>query len=575
MFAGIAAYGWMSRPDPELGVPTRWELTGFDGQIGLMGGVSVAVSPQGDAFVVGGLASDEGEPALFVRRADDLEFREIPGTENAGYAAFSPDGAWIVFQQRGALRKVLLAGGPTLPVADSAAGWPSWDEPDWIHFRGWDGIYRVSSAGGSAELVVPDSAYGNAYGPHVLPGGAGLLFGTRGQNVRKVMLLDFGTGQARELADGNNPIYVPTGHIVFGSQDVGFAVPFDLDALEVRGTPVPVLPSLTVRIGGATEFAVSANGTAIYATAPAVAGATGDAGRSPFMWVDLDGTETDIPLDGGRPVYPRISPDGRRIAYLSEGNIWIYDVITGRNRQLSEGGLAEDPAWSPDGTYVYYTFNPENDGADTDDDVYRRRADFSAEAEEVYAGPLEDDVASVTPDGRWVVVRGDSQERDDDLFLVPTQPGGEPRDYLRADWAEWQGEVSPDGRWMAYTSNELGHPEVFVRSFPDPGRPWRISNARATDPVWGPDGTALYYVSNGSMMRASLTLTDTVAVGATTILFPWSAASGMSHREYDIHPDGDRFLAQRGGILGFQGVGRVHVVTDWFTEVRRRMGEAR
>jgi serine/threonine-protein kinase len=558
-----AAWGWLAPEADAPGVPVRWQLTGFQGRIGARGGEQLAVSPDGDAFVVLGVL--DGEQQLYIRRADDTDFRAIPGTEGGRRPTFSPDGAWLAFESDGEVKKVSLAGGPTLPVAEGRGA--HWGTQETIVFAGEGGIYRVSSAGGEPTLLVPDSSANGVRWPHLLPDESGLLF-TRGSAAGwSVWIHDFATGESRELIpEGASARHVPTGHIVYGHPDgSGFAVPFDLESLEIRGTPVPILPSLTVFSGGATQLGFSRNGTLIYADR----GVAAIEASRPLVWVDLDGTESEIPLDMPGAQVPRISPDGRRIAYLSEGHVWIYDVVTGSNTQLTADGTGnEDPIWSADGQWIYFT--SEREGTD-DEDGFRKASDFSSDAERLYTAPGENEITSASPDGQWLVVREDSGVRGADLRLAPTEPGGELRDYLRADWNELEGTVSPDGRWMAYTSTEFGSAEVFVRAFPDPGEKWRISQGGGWDPVWDPTGSALYFVTPNGLTKATVQAAETFMVNAVRRLFPWPYDGANINTGYDIHPDGQRFLARRS--TGETGFGNVYVVTNWFDELRARMGE--
>ncbi|MDX1579475.1 MAG: hypothetical protein R3266_13395, partial [Gemmatimonadota bacterium] len=562
----LAAWGWLATPATEPGVPVRWQLTGFDGSLGFFGGRQLAISPDGRAFVVLGVV--DGDSQLYIRRADDTEFRAIPGTEDARYPTFSPDGAWLAFEQADQIQKLALAGGPALPGA--GGDHPHWGTQETIVYTGEDGIYRVASSGGVSELLVPDSVAGNVGRPHLLPDGSGVLFQTfEGADVRKVMLLDFESGEIREIAEGNDPRYVPTGHIVYSVlSGSAFAVPFDLAAREVRGTPVPILPSLAVFGGGATQLDFSRNGTLIYSDPGSADQAA--VGR-PFVWVDMDGDETEIPLEIESGFVPRVSRDGSRIAYASDDQIWIYDVVTGSNTQLTEDGTRnEDPLWSPHGRWIYFT--SERQGTDGEDG-FRQASDFTSAAEQLYTRPGDNEVISLSPDGRWIVVRDDGTERGRDLLIGPTEPGGELRDYLRADWNEFEGTVSPDGRWMAYTADEFGSLEVFVRAFPDPGEKWQVSRGGGWDPVWAPDGSALYYVSSGSLVRAEVPAGAAFVIETTETLFPWPYSTASVNTGYDIHPAGDRFLAARGG--DGSGFGDVYVVTDWFEELKARMGEGR
>ena len=125
---------------------------------------------------------------------------------------------------------------------------------------------------------------------------------------------------------------------------------------------------------------------------------------------------------------------------------------------------------------------------------------------------------------------------------------------------------------MAYTSSEQGPEQIFVRGFPDPVGQWRVSENGGYDPVWAPDGTALYFVHGGELYRAAVSTEGVFTSERPERLISWPFWSGGGYRiGYDITPDGDRFLATlRGGAS--TGFGDVYVVTNWFEELKTRMG---
>jgi len=357
---------------------------------------------------------------------------------------------------------------------------------------------------------------------------------------------------------------------VYGHRDGALmGVPFDLEALKVTGAPVTLLPSLAVSTTSSAQFGVSESGTLVYATAASVR--TGPGARSPLVWVDLEGRETAIPLEMAGVRTPRLSPSGDRIAYAAGDQIWIYRVDTGTNTQLTFDGVSRSPVWSPDGDVVYFMSMREGtDGWD----AFRKAADGASEVERLWTRPgAESVLTSLTKDGRWLVV-GDSEgpgnDRDISLAML-TQDSVEFHNYLSADWPEYEGAVSPNGRWMAYTANEGGPSAVFVRGFPEPVGRWRISTGIAFDPVWAPDGSALYFVDPPNVMKVDVRTTGTFSNGQETELFPWAYDTGDALEVgFDVHPDGDRFLFASTGATGF---GEVYIVTNWFEELRERMGE--
>ena len=66
-----------------------------------------------------------------------------------------------------------------------------------------------------------------------------------------------------------------SGHLVYIHDGTLFAVPFDLDRLEVKGQPVPALEGVTSNaITGGAQFSVSTNGTLIYLPGPSIGAGT-------------------------------------------------------------------------------------------------------------------------------------------------------------------------------------------------------------------------------------------------------------------------------------------------------------
>ena len=183
-------------------------------------------------------------------------------------------------------------------------------------------------------------------------------------------------------------------------------------------------------------------------------------------------------------------------------------------------------------------------------------------------------LTSISSDGSWLVV-GQTNSGTHSVSLASLGADSVSfREYLRADWDESEGAISPNGRWMAYASDEVdGSPQVFVRGFPEPIGQWRISEGDgiAFDPVWAPDGSALYYLQPPNLMKVDIPTEGTFSPGQRIALFNWPYGTGNPYEiGYDIHPDGDRFLVVRGGAG--DGFGDVFIVTDWFEELRARMG---
>jgi serine/threonine protein kinase len=561
--AAVAVAAWTLRPVPaEPGPPTyRMALADFVVESTGGGGWRVAISRDGATIVAGG-----PDNLLYVRRSDDPEFRPIPGTESGRNPSLSPDAQWVVFEQTGGLVKVQVSGGPVLSVI-AEGGSPHWHEQDEIVFRGQDGVYRVSSSGGAPTLIAED----NPGRPFMLPGGRGYL----GDGPDGLYLTDLESGESEMIGPGgSNGRYVPPGYVLYGDRTLQsvFALPFDVETLTVTGQRVPVLPSVNIFGGGAVQLAVSDNGTLIHGLA-GVGAFRG--GSEQLTWIEMDGSRTDLSLafSGGQVLTPRISPDGSRLAYEDDDadEIFVLDFNTGVRTQVTDGGNNYMPVWSVDGTGLYFT---------RQGDWYRMSLDGSETPVQIGEGAGV--MIAVTPDENHVVIENLFGDGAPDLLVASLSDDPlEPVSYLSAEWHEESGVVSPDGRWLAYLADEGGSHEVWLRTFPEPGRAIKISSAGGYYPVWEPGGSAIYYVSeDGRMMRRDVRLGETAELGEELMLFSTAGTRTTSFtRMYDIHPDGDRFIfitfaeADEVVVQEVPGIGPVEVVVNWFEELRERMGD--
>ena len=527
------------------------------------GGWKLAISPDG-RWIVAGHTEAGSDRALYIRAAEDTEWRRLPNTELGSNPTFSPDGQSVAFSTGGTISKVPITGGPALPIA--AGNSPHWGFDDTIVYQAGVALYRVGSSGGEPELLLASDTV-SVIRPHLLPNGRAVVFGTSLFDNSRIFIYEIETGEVRELVPaGNQPRYVSTGHLIYGHGDGALmGVPFDLETLETTGSSVTLLPELSVLVGGASQFAVSETGTLIYDAS----GPLGSTSARALVEVDLEGVESPLPLRGGIDL-PRYSPEGNKIAYVDGVELRVYDMVTGASPQFAEGSL---PVWSPSGEHLYFSImGPASDG-------YRRPADRSEEVAELWARPHGSYVGDVSTGDSIIVVRENTPDRGRDIFLMREGADGpEFEDFLTADWNEHNPEISPDGRWLAYQSDESGEYRIYVHSFPVITGQQSVSPGPGTEPVWSPDGQTLYYRSGSRFMAVDVVTEPTFAVlSAPDVVFDQpnytTSQNNPVVRTWDIHPDGSRFImVKTEGGEGQVASSEVYLVTNWFEELRQRMG---
>ena len=488
---------------------------------------------------------------LFTRRLDQSKANELAGTEGAFAPFFSPDGQWVAFFAEDKLKKISVEGGAALTLCDSsAARGGSWGEDgSIIAALSPNGVLtRIPSAGGApTPLTEPAQGEFTERWPQILPGGKAVLFtshtsgaGFDGANIEVMSLADHrrktlqrGGAFGRYLPASNGP-----GHLVYINKGTLFAVPFDLDELEVRGTPSPVLDQVAYSPGaGFAQFDFSSSGTLVYKSGGAAGGSLFTA-----QWLDAAGKTQPLLAKADAYLYPRLSPDGTRLAVSAE-DIWVYEWQRDTMTRLSFTGTAAAPVWSPDGRYIVFAnrghggmFWTRSDGAGTPQPLIHQVTSMSLNV------PY-----SFTPDGKRLAFHEAGSVPQ--LWTVPIESdsaglrAGKPEPFLQSQFSGRQPSFSADGVWLAYASNESGVYQIYVRAFPDKGDKWQISNGGGLNPVFSPNGRELFFrnEANRIMVAEYATKGDSFVAGKARV---WSEKeigdTAMLGSSFDVAPDGKR-----------------------------------
>ena len=412
----------------------------------------------------------------------------------------SPDGAWVGFsdQADGTIKRVAVTGGPALTISEVGASGmrgATWGEDDRIVFgtNADDGLWQVSVGGGAPEpLTTLDEAQGEQSHrwPELLPGGEAVLFTIFYQGLdidtAQIAVLDLVTGEQRVLVSGGSyPKYTPTGHMVYGFQGTLRAVPFDTDQLTVTGDSVGILEGGRTLASGVADFALAQDGSLGYVAA----GAAEVSPPRTLVWVDRAGREDAILAPVRTYVYPRLSPDGTKVALDirdQENDIWVWDVTRTTLTRLTFGaGQDRAPVWTPDGQRI--AFSSEQEGAPN---LSWQAADGTGTVERMSESTNDQFPSSFSPDGSQLVFT------DNRVDLAVLTLAEEPRTMplVQTTFIQRNGEVSPDGRWLAYQSNEFGRFEVYVRPFPDVDQGhWQVSTGGGLAPLWARSGEELFF----------------------------------------------------------------------------------
>jgi Tol biopolymer transport system component len=513
----------------------------------------IAITPDGSRVVYVGNNGTQ----LFVRALDTAEPVAIASASNQIKGLFvSPDGQWVGFTQGiNILKKVAISGGPVMTIATmgGASRGATWLPDDTIVFATLNastGLQRVSANGGApAVLTMPDVARGEQghFWPRALPGGKQVFFtmtNAAGLDAAQVAAFDLRTKTTTILIRGGSDAqYMASGHLLYAASGTVRAVPFDLGRLAVRGPAVPIVARAATTAIGATDLAVSAEGTLVYVNNP---GGAGSPART-LVWVDRMGRETPLGAPARTYQYPSLSPDGTRLAVYSadeELDLWMWDLRRGTLQRLTlERGADTDPIWTPDGRRVIFT--SERGGAGLRN-LWWQTADGTGAAERLTTSGQVQRPTSVARDGSAILFQ-EQHGTSIDLMRLPLYGDRRPVPLLRTAFVNENAMISPDGRWLAYESNESGRVEIYVRPYPDTaGAQWPVSTTGGTRPLWARNGQELFFMAaDGGLMRVPVEAAGaTWNAGQPVRLFagPYFASPPSPQRTYDVSPDGQRFL---------------------------------
>jgi len=483
---------------------------------------NMAISPDGRfiAYVTGSPAANDNTQRLYARALDQRT--PVLLSTGARTPFFSPDGQWVGFvEDNQRLSRVAVGGGQPVAIGGNANATrgASWGDDNAIVFATSDlgtGLMRVSAADGTVSVLTrPDVAKGEVdhVFPDVLPQGKGVLFTISGLNPlvdSRIAVFDPRSRTYKTLVQGgSHPRFVAPEYLVFGAAGSLRAVPFDLERLEVRGTPAVVLDRVAMRPSGAVPFGVASNGTLAYFDDSRIVQ------NRTLVWLDVQGRVDPIALEPRPYSSPAVSPDGSRVAVTietasNESDIWVWSATTRTFSRLTfEAGVEQRPLFTLDGRRIVY--EAQRSGAN----LMWRAADGTGAAEPLLDRADDAQRVRAVPrswmrDGRLVF----EEARGGGETLIGIVSPGRPSTTLLTEKSLFVtgSSVSPDGRWLAYVSNESGVSRAYVRPLPDvEGGKWQVSSRSAIETRWSSDGRTLYLLGNQELLAFKVSTAPTFA----------------------------------------------------------------
>ena len=566
----IAAWtSWRSSPKPQQ--PTHLSVeVGASAALSEEGyGPAAIISPDGSKFAFVAVSDSDRKARLYVRQRDQLVATPLAGTENARDPFFSPDGQWIGFFSENKLKKIQVSGGAAVTLSDSPNDrGGAWNDDGTIIFaRGnREGLSRIADSGGTPELITKlDSSKSEITHrwPQILPGGKAVIFTAHDGSTN----FDNGTIYVQVIKTGERKLvrknamfarYLPSGHLVYANNGVLFAIPFDLDRLQTTGATTPFLEHVATSSSTAgAQFDFSNDGTFIYVHG------NRQGGNFTVEWMDHEGKFQPLHLPAGDYLDPRLSPDGKKLALViqdqtSQG-IWVYDLQRDTLSRLTFGATINmDPVWTPDGSRIVYS----SAGGILSPNLFWIKSDGTGAPERLTESPMQQLSHSVSADGKFLAfdqLESGASKTGRDIWTLSLEgsdkPGWkppQPQVFVNTPAREAEPSFSPDGRWIAYSSDDTGTTEIYVRPFPGPGGKWQISSGDGggVTPIWSKDGKQLLFRTLSQPYRMMFVNCRPVGDAfQNDNPQPWSSGTfenrGPTTWSSDLAPDGKRFVVLR------------------------------
>jgi Tol biopolymer transport system component len=506
------------------------------------------------------------EDRLWVHLLESGESRDLTVLSN-GVPFWSPDSQFIGYPSEGKLKRIEATGGSPLTVADFSGAWGggAWNQDDVIVFGERQvGLFRVPASGGIPIQITaldPGHHENSQFCPSFLADGRHFVY-IRASTEEANSAIYLGSVDARPeqqsskplVASNSQPVYAPsadpsTGYLLFVREGTLMAQPFDNRRLELKGQAAPIAEQVSRNLAGSVYVAFSASANDVLAVPRGAV-------SSQLTWYDREGKVMGTTGEPGAYAYLALSPDGTRLAVTKwtradAANIWVLDLSRGgASTRFTFGSLTDtNPVWSPDGSRIIFSSN-----RDGPYNMYLKPANGVKDEELLLKSSEDKHATSWSRDGRFLLYTVVHPKTKEDIWVLRL---GDKKQvsFLSTEFNEGQARFSPDGHWVAYTSDESGQDEVYVRSFSmnsagtavEAGGKCLISNGFGVQPTWRGDGRELYYRSHGGRILAVEIATNPAfragnpqPLGALT--FALASPSPLGGLVWDSAADGRRFL---------------------------------
>jgi len=282
------------------------------------------------------------------------------------------------------------------------------------------------------------------------------------------------------------------------------------------------------------------------------------------VFVDRSGVEAPIALPNLESWdSPRISPDNSKIVFVnpSTSSLWIYDIRK-ETSQLLVSNRSYTAVWLPDGENVAYRGNDSRT-------IFMVNIMNPGKIDTLVTSNNTIYPVSFSSNGN-LMFYDEIHSSDSKNILIYDREKNVTIPFLITPAWENMARFSPNDKLVAYSSNETGQFEIYLKRFPDTGEKWNVSIGGGTEPMWSKDGDELFYRNGNRIMAVQVKYEEDFDYGKPDLLIEGAyPKSPFDITNFDISQNGDTFLMLKPVSTGKK---EIHIIVNWFEELKELMG---